>query len=314
MPATTRQIARMSFALLALVFGSSAALGQAPQTMSTLTPAQETQVHDLAVRVLKHADTANCKKNSCTILVTNFSGPTGSTSALGIRLADELSDQLRSLATGVQIGARGFFMEFLAHERIPTKLLADHNAARWLAMQMSASAVVVGTLTEERTALHLTVRLLDAHKLEKQNDETVNKEENTREETNFSDLGDSLDLSPIEQLGESGQYPYGVEVSSHKGEFLRAGRDGVGVPSCSNGPGPGFTEEARIAHASGTVVVEVLVTPEGQIIEPRIVRGMPFGLNNAVLSTLTRWRCDPVKKEGVPVTVLVPVEISFRLF
>jgi hypothetical protein len=313
-PPATDQITKKFPLLFLLVFSANAALAQAPQTTPALTPTEETQLHDLAVRVLKHTDSASCKKNSCAILVTNFSGPTRSTSALGIQLADEVSDQLRSLATGVEIVDRNSFLEFLSREHIPSRLLAERNAARWLAMKMSANAVVVGELTVERTALHLTVRLLDAHMLEKQNDKTIKREEKAREEVNLTDLGNSLDLASLEQLGKSGTYPFGVEISGQTKEFFRAGVDGVGVPSCRGQANPNFTNEARIARVNGSIVAEVLVTSEGQVIEPRIVSGLPFGLNDSARSTLVEWRCDAAKKGEVPVTVLVPIEVFFRIF
>lgn len=288
------------------------ACAQSLSSAITLSPEQEKEIHGLANRVLRHMEQVDCQRGSCVILVSNFSGPTGATSKLGISLADELSMQLG--ASGAQIVNRDSFLGFLAQERIPSHLLADHNAARWLGMRMRANAVVVGEIHEEGSAVHLTVRLLDAHKLEKQNDDTVKHEEKTREEANFNGLNSPAILAPSEKTGDSEKYPYETKLSDPSLEFAHAGTNGVGIPTCGGNRVPGYTNEAQFAHASGTLVTEVLITVDGRLIEPRIARGLPFGLNNSALSTLKSWRCKPALKDGVPVTVLVPVEISFRSF
>jgi len=312
MRATLEKHALIGAWLLAMFAAPICANGQETPAPLNLTTEQKGQLDDLAVRVLRHADAASCRK-TCSILVANFTGETGRTSSLGIQLADELSFQLGRVATGIQIVDRSRFLDLLARERIPSESLADHNAARWLAMQMKANVVIVCELREEGAALHLTARLLDAHKMEKQNDDLVKREEQTREEANLS-LMDLSGLTPITQIGGPGKYPYGTNISDPEIVYLRAGVNGVGIPRCAVKPDPEYTDEARIARMNGSLVVEVLVTSEGSVIEPRIVQGLPFGLNNSALATLKRWHCEPALKEGIPVTVLVPIEMTFRIF
>ncbi|MBS1840265.1 MAG: energy transducer TonB [Acidobacteria bacterium] len=303
-----------SLALFLLSSTSTIACGQFLRPSVTLSSAQVEEIHTLATRVSHHLGDVDCKTNSCLVLVNNFSDSTGATSPLGIQLADELSIQLGKAATDIRVVNRDNLLQFIARERIPTHFLAEHNAARWLAMQMSANAVVVGEIGKEGTALHLTIRFLDARKLEKQSDDLAKREEKTREDANLDGLDTSPALAPLELLGESGKYPYGIEISDPKLEFYRVGQNGVTVPGCRRRDDPEVTNEARLAHASGSLVVEALITTDGRVTEPRIVRGLPFGLNDSALAVLKKWRCGPVLKEGVPVTGLVPIEMTFYLF
>src|SRR5215475_11327169 len=94
------------------------ALSQLSQSQLKLTLDQQSQIQDLAARLLKHADTAGCKK-TCSILVANFTGETGQTSPLGVQLADEVSEQLAAQAKGLQIVSRHNLQQYLEKERIP---------------------------------------------------------------------------------------------------------------------------------------------------------------------------------------------------
>src|SRR5262249_52398735 len=134
---------------------------QLVQSSLKLTSEQQLQIHDLGGRVLKHADSAGCKK-SCTILVANFTGETGSTSGVGMQLADEVSAQLASQAGGnIQIASRPHLQQYLERERIASKLLEDDNAARWLATENGATVVLIGYLKVGLTKASLHVQLLD---------------------------------------------------------------------------------------------------------------------------------------------------------
>ena len=85
-------------------------------------------------------------------------------------------------------------------------------------------------------------------------------------------------------------------------------------PSCFYMPNPPTRKPAREAKVGGTLLVEAIITRQGKIIEPRIVRGLPFGLNQISVETMKSWRCNPAIDNGVPVAVVVPFEITFRLY
>jgi hypothetical protein len=111
---------------------------QAPQTPLALTSQQQDQLHDVVARVLQHADKAGCKKSACTILVANFAGSSGSTSILGMQLADAVSAQLVALSKGIQVVDRHRLQSYLekrAHplkvpRRAPCGALARHGKFR----------------------------------------------------------------------------------------------------------------------------------------------------------------------------------------
>jgi TonB family protein len=280
---------------------------QAPQTTLTLTPQQQDQLRDLAKRVLDHADAAGCKK-SCSILVVNFADSSGSTTVLGMQLADAVSAQLAAKSKEIHIADRQRLKSFLEKERIASHLLEEDNAARWLAMENSANAVLVGYLKESSTGARvlLRVQLLDAHKLADRRDQG---KEGRIEELELEGLNGAL--VPAE--------PFGNDLPSSGSEdqapVLRAGTGGVSLPACQYCPTPTYTNPARIAKIQGTIVAMTTISSEGSVLRTEIVKGLPFGLNQAALQVLSSWTFRPATtSDGKPVTAKVPVDVTFRLY
>jgi periplasmic protein TonB len=99
------------------------------------------------------------------------------------------------------------------------------------------------------------------------------------------------------------------------GGAFRAGVNGVGLPSCFYMPNPPYSDEARKAKYSGTVLVEAVVTVDGRVTNPRVIKSPGLGLDESTVNTLRTWRCKPANgPNGKPVAVQVPFEVTFRLY
>ena len=99
------------------------------------------------------------------------------------------------------------------------------------------------------------------------------------------------------------------------GGVFRAGVNGVGSPSCYYAPNPAYSDEARKAKYSGVVLVEVVVTADGRVTNPHVVKSPGLGLDESTINTLRTWRCKPaLGPNGKPVAVSAPVEVTFRLY
>jgi TonB family protein len=284
-------------------------LAQAPQTPLSLSFEQQDQLRDLAARVLQHAEKAGCKKDACAILVVNFTDSSGSTSILGMQLADAVSEQLAAGAMDIRIVNRKHLYEFLETERIPSKFLVEDNAERWLAMEQSANAVLVGHLDGGGDRLIVTLQLLDAHFL-------VGPRE--RREVRKGPMEKvELTITGVDEQSRMAEEPFREASASQVAEdqgILRAGRNGVTVPSGVYMPTPDYTDPARIAKFQGSLVVLVKVSEEGRAEDLKVLRGLPFGLNQTALDTVRTWKFRPATLDGKPVPVQVPIEVTFRLY
>jgi periplasmic protein TonB len=75
-------------------------------------------------------------------------------------------------------------------------------------------------------------------------------------------------------------------------------------------PKPGYPPIARAAHASGTVVVQVLIDENGHVVSASAVSGHPL-LINAAVSAARQARFSPTKLSGQPVKVTGVIQYNF---
>ncbi len=98
------------------------------------------------------------------------------------------------------------------------------------------------------------------------------------------------------------------------GGAFRPGTGGVGYPECAYCPLPLYSDEARKAKYQGTVVLQVVITPEGRATNINVVKGPGLGLEEKAVEAVRNWRFKPAMgPSGKPVPVAVLVEVTFRL-
>lgn len=89
---------------------------------------------------------------------------------------------------------------------------------------------------------------------------------------------------------------------------------GVSAPKPIYAPDPDYSEEARKAKYQGTVVLCVIVGPDGHPREIRVNRSLGMGLDEKAIEAIKTWKFEPARKDGIPVAVQVNIEVSFRLY
>jgi len=149
---------------------------------------------------------------------------------------------------------------------------------------------------------------------------------------NLSNFGDPLAASVTMSNGPGGGGGIGTGVGGGIGSgdgaglgpgsgggtgggAFHAGINGVGLPACFYMPNPPYSEEARKAKYSGTVLVEAIVQLDGRLTNLRVLKSPGLGLDDNTIQTLKTWRCKPaIGPNGRPVPVIVPFEVNFRLY
>ena len=78
-------------------------------------------------------------------------------------------------------------------------------------------------------------------------------------------------------------------------------------------PLPPYTEAARAQQIEGLILVKCVVLEDGTVANLKLVRGLGYGLDESVLLTIqNRWKFEPARREGNPVSVEAHIEISMR--
>jgi protein TonB len=78
---------------------------------------------------------------------------------------------------------------------------------------------------------------------------------------------------------------------------------------------PKYTSAAMRARVQGTVVIEVVILPDGSVGRARIKESLDdqFGLDDAALDAIGQWEFEPGTFQGTPAPVLMLVKVEFRL-
>ncbi|MBV8071964.1 MAG: TonB family protein [Acidobacteriaceae bacterium] len=96
------------------------------------------------------------------------------------------------------------------------------------------------------------------------------------------------------------------------GGVYRIGGD-VSAPSLITKVEPEYSEEARKAKYSGTVLLSIIVDADGMPRNIHVVRPLGLGLDEKAIEAVMKWRFRPGMKGGHPVATQAQVEVNFRL-
>ncbi len=88
---------------------------------------------------------------------------------------------------------------------------------------------------------------------------------------------------------------------------------GVQPPQGIYQPQPRYTEEARLARIQGVVILEAVIDEEGNVVEVKVLKGLPMGLSESAVETASQWKYKPATLDGRPVPVYFNLTVRFSL-
>lgn len=268
--------------------------------ISSTPPPTEPEVRAAASRILQKAGKADCKSSHCRILVADFTLLDGQTSPLGMQLADQFSSEIATQQHGIQIIERSRLRAYLEEQRIGPPFLNNEKALRWIGKQLGATAILRGATANDPEYVRVQVHLLSCDKEKAGPNEGFTLP--------HSDL--NAGLNPLDSFSDAPR----VKNSSPDSGVLRAGVGGVTAPICLYCPQPSYTNPARDAKLQGSILLDLVVSPEGKMNSARILRGLPYGLNDNAINVLREWKFKPATVGGQPVKVKVQIEVTFQLY
>jgi TonB family protein len=94
----------------------------------------------------------------------------------------------------------------------------------------------------------------------------------------------------------------------------RSGVQGAGVPVCVYCPTPQYSDRARKNGIQATIVLTVVVSADGRAVRVRVTKDPGYGLAEHAIEAVGMWKFRPAaNKDGKPIPVIVPIEITFRV-
>ena len=88
----------------------------------------------------------------------------------------------------------------------------------------------------------------------------------------------------------------------------------VTAPRAIYAPNPEYTDKARKAKINGTVVVSLIVTPEGEARNVQVTKSLTPDLDKKAVEAVRKWKFKPATKDGQAVAVQISAEATFRLY
>lgn len=281
-----RNISRMR----ALVFAVLSASGVPSQAQNAPTPI-EPAIASLALRIAEPLQKAKVTK----VFVADLRGPQGQEHPVGKWLADQLSKSLERDFSGLQVLDRSQEVSIaegnddLGSQFQPILLKRERDLAR----KLGANVVVGGNFAKIQQGIGISLYA-------KFTSDSPRLLGETNGFITISDEIASVSSDPI-PLQKSG--------------IARAGIGGTTTPSCVHCPPPTYTEEARAAKYQGVVVLQVTVTAERRATNIAILKAPGKGLEARAVEAVRDWKFKPaVGPDGNPVSVIVPIEVTFRLY
>jgi TonB family protein len=253
------------------------------------TPNVDPAISKLAAKIADLLQRANAAK----VVVADLNGPERQTHPVGKWLADQLSTSLKSDFPGLDVIARpSQESPTTENEEHSYPLTASAKQKEW-ARKLGASVIIMGSYARISKGIGVSLTAANlAH--------------------SGPPIGQANGLIPIsDEINALSVDP----VPSLKGSIARAGMGGTSVPSCLHCPFPNYMDKARAAKYQGTVVLLVTVSAEGRAIHISVVKGPGMGLEEKSVEAVNKRKFKPaLDAGGDPVAVVVPIEVSFRLY
>ena len=109
-----------------------------------------------------------------------------------------------------------------------------------------------------------------------------------------------------------GHGPGGGEGGGEVG-FLGLGGGAATQPVLLSKTEPEYSEEARKARLTGTVVLHIVVDAQGLAKDITVSRSLGLGLDDRAIEAVKKWKFKPGRVNGKPAAVEAYVEVNFRL-
>ena len=264
------------FCFLFLGFLAATAIGQEPR------------LDDTAKQLSKQMAKAKVKS----VVTTDFTTLDGGVSPEGKILTARLTDYWASHGEKFSIVERSKLDAFLAEQKLTPKDLDNSEILRKIGAALNVDALVTGTVTRTPQGISLNV--------------LVRRTQDSKLQCWASKL-----------LPQS-QFAVSIGAQSSEDGALhpaQAGVNGVGTPTCEHCPQPDYSDDLRKKKIEGTVLLSIVVTPEGHPTGIIVIKAPTDALAQRAVEAVRSWRLKPAMgPDGKAVAARVKVEISFHLY
>jgi TonB family protein len=92
--------------------------------------------------------------------------------------------------------------------------------------------------------------------------------------------------------------------------------EGVSLPKATFSPAPEYTTEAARKKIEGTVLLSLIVLPDGTPRNVAVSKGLGYGLDEQAVKAVSTWRFQPAvrQSDGEAVPISITIETTFHVY
>jgi TonB family protein len=266
------------------------------------TPAQNEQVNAL---VAPMADSIARSKNK-TVVVFDFSSADPRLGQLGTVLADDFSAALAASGRKLQLEDRSRLKKMMDDNGLEPRNIHDDGIAPWLAADLGAKVLVLGTLEWNNEIVNLSATSYSA---KDGKGIALFKVAIPLTDEMKKLILDTAEKDPL----DNSVFPSGKCTSILS--IPCSGTAGYSLPKCVRCPSPPFSGEAVKKKAQGTVLVMAVIDVNGRARDVKAVKALPYGLTLQAIQAVQKWTFQPATgPDGKPAAVRQLIEVTFHLY
>lgn len=231
------------------------------------------------------------------VIIFDFTGPEGQLIPFGSWLADAVSKSLAGRNEQVLILDRSQLAREMEKEHLAVADLLNRSVRTKICMSLGVDGFIVGSFGPYKDQIGLTFAVWRL------------------------DNPSGADFRYASML--TGKLPLDTEASAHlaipleslrpSDGIFRAGYAGRTIAECDYCPPPKFSPTTVWKVKQGTIVADIVVSPEGRVSEIKIVQSPDEALNAPTIQAIQDYKYKPaVDPDGKAAAVRMPYAITFR--
>jgi TonB family protein len=118
---------------------------------------------------------------------------------------------------------------------------------------------------------------------------------------------------PVQAVATQETAPPPAPARVREGDLIAPGTEGLVMARILRRGTVPYPQIAREQRIEGTVILNVLVGENGQVLDVKVLRGRPAGLDEAAIAIIRRSSFAPPTKDGVRVKAWTTVPVDFKL-
>jgi TonB family protein len=233
-----------------------------------------------------------------TVAVLDFSGPGDKVTALGEKLANDLSDSMAKSGANIQIEDRTRIERERQSDTHPVDIVLDPGLAVLFTQDLGTKALVMGALSlGPNNRLNVT---LNAYKADDGKGIKALKV--------WFPLTDEMADLMSERIAT-------FTLPDNLASFPKSDAPGYAAPVCIHCPSAAYTLQASARRVNGVVVLVAIVGTDGRLKDITVLKSLREGLTEQAIKTVEKWELKPaIGPDGKPAAVREAIRVSFDAF